>query len=157
MQGTPSIPRSLLTALWLGIAALVLQGFGAALHACSHAHPNEPSIFEPVGHQHAHASHTCSHTHHAHPSPDEAPIPEPNDTTPSQDDHDPNGTPERHNDCLTCLKLASNAREILSPHVHIAHAPPLLAPSVKHPAPGIRSRIADPNLPARGPPTLIIA
>ncbi|QYK48454.1 MAG: hypothetical protein KF838_01040 [Phycisphaeraceae bacterium] len=163
MHAGSSIPRSLLLALWLGIAAVVLQGFGAALHACSHPHHDQAPITSPVArtqthnevHTQTYPAHTCSHTHHAHTSPHEAPVPERDGGMPPEDDHDSNSTPIRHNDCPTCLKLASNAREILSSPLYIADAPRLLTLCVKHTASEARSHIADPNLPARGPPTLI--
>ncbi|MCW5769132.1 MAG: hypothetical protein KIT19_10640 [Phycisphaeraceae bacterium] len=152
MHAGSTIPRSLLLALWLGIAAVVLQGFGATLHACTHRYHDLAPVTTPVPQTQGNHAHICSHTHHSH---HDAPHPEPGDTAPPQDDHDRDDTPERHNDCPTCLKLASNARQILASPLCIPGTLPLVAPCIKLAATEARSHIADPNLPARGPPTRI--
>lgn len=157
MHPRRQISRPLLPALWFGIAALVLQAFGAALHARTHhaqvplasAHAAHAALVADSGvehtHEHVHGpSHCDGYTHHDHsePSNNHRHATHPADPAP----HAP------HDECPTCLKVLSNARSALAPTSEPSvvdsarREPPILGAARAHSLPLLRVQ------PARAPP-----
>lgn len=114
MSRPRSKPRPRSTAIWLGIVALVLQAFGAAIHASSH---HDHDVHGPLSiasrsaesdsgtHQtHAH-DHTHCHAHDAHTEDEEPSDPQRHTSHPGEP-----ASPHDHDDCPTCVKILANAR-----------------------------------------------
>lgn len=150
--------RPRVPALWLGIAALVLQAFGAALHAYTHHDRGGRAPLSVAHHTTVADTHDSPNDNHAH-CHGHAPAHTPDHTHAAPSDHprhtshrtDP-ASPDDHSDCPTCLKLLSNARTAFAS----SPEPPFIAkPSREPPTLGAERALALAALrsqPVRGPP-----